>query len=585
MDKSVRSKIENKRRVYQQSDSTDLSKQAATRELKIEILQARKNYKVRLESQMAANKLGSAWSSMKSIIGQNSSKHDNLITLGGYNSDLELANALNGFYNRFDTFAFSGEIQDLRHNLEDSQHFCINQRDVERAFLSVKVNKSCGPDNICGRVLKFCAKELSPVFHHIFNMSLRVQHVPSVWKDAMIVPVPKVSCPKILNDFRPVALTSVLMKILERFVKCEILRTSECLLDPMQFAYRSKRGVEDATVTLIHLLMKHLEGKGTHARVLFVDFSSAFNTIQPHVLVNRLAEQFKLSNNLGGWILDFLTNRTQRVRIKNSLSVQVTSSTGSPQGCVLSPLLFILYTNMCQSNWENRVILKYADDTVIVSLLKNGETGHGPVITDFVEWCEESQLHLNVLKTKDMVIDFRRNVNTHEVTTIKGQAVECVQSYKYLGTIIDSKLSFEGNCEAVCKKGHQRMFFLRKLCKFHIDKTLLILFYRAYIESVLSFTLVSWYGNLSVKNRNSMNQIVKWASKLIGEPLLTPALLYTRQVQRMGVSVTGDRHHPLYNEFQLLPSNRRYRVPHCTTKRFKNSFVPAVINHMNKLKA
>lgn len=79
-------------------------------------------------------------------------------------------------------------------------------------------------------------------------------------------------------------------------MRSEILRTTECLLGPMQFSYRSKRGVEDATVSLIHSLVKHLEGKGSHAR--FVDFPSAFKTIQSHVLVNRLLEQFKLSNKL-----------------------------------------------------------------------------------------------------------------------------------------------------------------------------------------------------------------------------------------------------------------------------------------------
>ncbi len=87
-------------------------------------------------------------------------------------------------------------------------------------------------------------------------MSLRVQHVPSVWKDTVVVPVPKLGCPKMLNDLRPVALTSVVMKIFERFVKDEILRSTESFLDPMQFAYRPKRGVEDATVTLLHLLCK-----------------------------------------------------------------------------------------------------------------------------------------------------------------------------------------------------------------------------------------------------------------------------------------------------------------------------------------
>ncbi len=90
----------------------------------------------------------------------------------------------------------------------------------------------------------------------------------------------------------------------------------------MQFAYRPKRGVVDATVTLLHLLIRHLEGKRTVWRIVFVEFSSAFNTIQPRVLIGRILEQLKLSYNLLGWILDFLTNRTQRVNINNTFSGQ-----------------------------------------------------------------------------------------------------------------------------------------------------------------------------------------------------------------------------------------------------------------------
>lgn len=197
----------------------------------------------------------------------------------------------------------------------DDRHFNIDLQDVVKAFNSVHVNKSPGPDNICGRLLKSCSKALSPVFHGLYNKSLQKQHVPNLWKDAVVIPVPKCSGPKTINDFRPVALTSVLMKIFEKLVRSEILRQTEHALDPLQFAYRPHRGVEDATVTLLNLLFRHLDGNGTHSRLLFVDFSSAFNTIQPHILTRRLLEQFDLSNNLVGWILDSLTNRTQRVRV------------------------------------------------------------------------------------------------------------------------------------------------------------------------------------------------------------------------------------------------------------------------------
>ena len=95
-------------------------------------------------------------------------------------------------------------------------------------------------------------------------------------------------------------------------------------------------------------------------------YSFFLNLRPPHV---RLLEQFDLMKNLVGWVLDFLTNRTQRVRVSGVLSDQICSSIGSPQGCVLSPLLFILYTNMGHSSRGDRFILKYADDSVIVSLL------------------------------------------------------------------------------------------------------------------------------------------------------------------------------------------------------------------------
>lgn len=93
---------------------------------------------------------------------------------------------------------------------------------------------------------------------------------------------------------------------------------------------------------------------------------------------------------MDGWILDFLTCRTQRVRVNGQFSDLSVTSTGSPRGCVLSPLLYMLYTNDCCSSFENHPISKFADDTVIVSLLNSTETSHGPVVDYFRKWCQDS---------------------------------------------------------------------------------------------------------------------------------------------------------------------------------------------------
>ena len=185
---------------------------------------------------------------------------------------------------------------------------------------------------------------------------------------------------------------------------------------------------------------------------MFIDFSSAFNTIQPHLLAQKLIHSFKLDLNLVGWIIDFLTDRSQCVRVNDVLSLLLHSSTGSPQGCCLSSLLYILYTNDFRSNHPNRYLIKFADDSVIVSLLEEDEVQHGPVVDDFVSWCDKSFLQLNIAKTKDMIISFRRTPPSPTPTLIKGTEIEVVDSYKYLGVVLDNKLCFEPQVDVLYKK-------------------------------------------------------------------------------------------------------------------------------------
>ncbi|XP_070404011.1 uncharacterized protein [Nothobranchius furzeri] len=145
------------------------------------------------------------------------------------------------------------------------------------------------------------------------------------------------SRPKSPNDLRPVALTSLVMKAMEKIIKEHIVRATEPLMDPLQFAYRTRRGADDAKIFILDSIHKYLELPDSSARLLFVDFSSAFNTLQPHILATKLSSQFHLDDQLTLWILDFLTNRTQKVWVNNCLSGLRSTSTGSPQGCVLSP--------------------------------------------------------------------------------------------------------------------------------------------------------------------------------------------------------------------------------------------------------
>ncbi len=116
----------------------------------------------------------------------------------------------------------------------------------------MNVRKAAGPDGITGRVLRSCADQLSGLFTSIFNESLATSVVPTFFKKSVIIPVPKNSKPSCLNDYRPVALTSIDMKVFERILKNHICSSIPATLDPLQFAYRPNMSTDDAISQVLH---------------------------------------------------------------------------------------------------------------------------------------------------------------------------------------------------------------------------------------------------------------------------------------------------------------------------------------------
>ncbi|KAK3509262.1 hypothetical protein QTP70_027038 [Hemibagrus guttatus] len=154
-----------------------------------------------------------------------------------------------------------------------------------------------------------------------------------------------------LNDYRPVALTSVVMKSFEHLVLSYLKDITDPLLDPLWFTYSANRSVDDAVNMALHFIFQHLDSPGSYARILFVDFSSAFNTIVPALLRDKLF-QLNVPDSMRSWITDILTDSRQFMRLGTHVSDFQHTSTGSPQGSVLSLLLFSLYTNGCTSGHQ-----------------------------------------------------------------------------------------------------------------------------------------------------------------------------------------------------------------------------------------
>ncbi|TWW64024.1 putative RNA-directed DNA polymerase from transposon BS [Takifugu flavidus] len=376
-----------KKKAFRNKDREEMKE--AQREVKRYLKEAKNTYRKKVEKKLADNNMRDVWEGVRTITDHKAK------TEGG---GVERANDLNQFFNR-----------------------------------------------VCPRLLQTCAAELGEPLQRVFNLSLELGKVPTLWKTSCIIPVPKKNRPSELNDFRPVALTSHLMKTLERLFLNLLRPQVQHAEDSLQFAYRDKVGVEDAIIYLLHRVHSHLDkGSGT-ARILFLDFSSAFNTIQPLVLQDKLL-QMRVDPCLVAWISSYLTDRPQFVRMKDITSDTVVSSIGAPQGTVLSPILFTLYTSDFCYNSEMCHIQKFADDTAIVGCIRdNEEEEYRCLVRDFVAWCHNNGLQLNTSKTKELVIDFGRDRPRPRPVQIGTEEVEGVQTYKYLGLWLDNRLDWTSN--------------------------------------------------------------------------------------------------------------------------------------------
>ncbi len=369
-------------------------------------------------------------------------------------STIPLLNELNAFFARFE--AQNSTTAQKTPPPPGDQVMTLSPDSMRRSLSRINARKSPGPDNIPGHVLRDCAVELTDVFTAIFNISLSQAVVPTCVKATTIIPVPKKSSPSCFNDYRPVALTPILMKCFERLVMQHIKSVLPPSLDPFQFAYRSNRSTDDAIATALHPALTHLDKTDTYVRLLFIDFSSAFNTIIPQQLIHKLV-QLGLNTSLCNWLLDFLTGRPQAVRVGSNTSSTITLNTGAPQGCVLSPLLFTLLTHSLTSN----LFIKFADDTTVVGLINNrDETNYRSEVSHLAGWCSDNNLSLNVWRRRRRLSLTSGECTLHAPLTINGATVERVSSTKFLGVHITEGLSWTNNTAALAKKSQQRLLFI-----------------------------------------------------------------------------------------------------------------------------
>ena len=221
------------------------------------------------------------------------------------------------------------------------EELIIEPYSVESKLANISIFKSPGPDQIPNWFLRVFSAYLAEPVCCIFNTSLRTGIFPQLWKQANVIPVPKVQPPgSIETDLCPISLTPTLSKLLESYVGNWIMNRVLPKLNSKQFGAIKGQSITHALVDMLDMWLKALD-QSQLARVVFVDFSKAFDRVDHAVVINNLIE-LAIPGSVVKWFASFLTNRQQRVKLANNLSSWLTLKGGMPQGSWLGPLTFII---------------------------------------------------------------------------------------------------------------------------------------------------------------------------------------------------------------------------------------------------
>ncbi|KAK1792044.1 hypothetical protein P4O66_001826 [Electrophorus voltai] len=284
------------------------------------------------------------------------------------------------------------------------------------------------------------------------------------------------------------------------------------------------------------------------------------------------------------WISNRLTDRPQSVRVGNCVSSTLTLSTGAPQGCVLSPLLYSLYTYDCTATSSSIIIVKFADDTVVMGLISdNDERAYLEEIKHLENWCQENNLLINVSKTKELIVDCSKKQERHyQPVRISGTTVERVDSFRYLGVHISQDLSWSRHTNSLAKKARQRLYHLRCLRDFRLPSKVLRNVYTCTIESILTGNITVWFGNSTKQDRQALQRVVRSAERITHTELPVLQTIYYKQCQTKARRIVKDPTHPNNRLFSLLRSGKCFHSLMTKAEKLKRSFFPQAIQALNQ---
>ena len=341
----------------------------------------------------------------------------------------------------------------------------------------ITTTKSSAYKELSSRLFKDAFMILIKELTYLYNLCFQTGIFPTEWGLAEVTPIPKVGNLRQVKNWRPISQIKLPGKLLERIVHQQLSSHFEQILDENQHGFGNRRSTGTAIFDVLQEIFQNWNEKA-YSSCIFIDYSKAFDTIDHNILLKKL-KIYWLDENSLKFLTSYLENRYQRININTLTSSYSKLRCGVPQGSIIGPLLFIIYTNDIFSELnENEKMYMYADDTLLVNKGRDEETAVQNLQSCFdkiVAWCNINRLTLNEDKTKHLCITNRKQTNAFRITT-ENSHLGNVDTYDYLGFSVDRKLNMNSHIDKVIKKVGFKLHTLTLMRRFITMKTALLMY-------------------------------------------------------------------------------------------------------------
>lgn len=411
-------------------------------------------------------------------------------------------------------------------NCTEPYNSLISMDELNHSLKSSKPS-AVGPDGLHIFMLQHAPERAKITLLHIFNHIWTSNTFPDHWKIAEVIPILKQNKnPMLVDNYRPISLTSVLGKILEKIINNRLNweLDSRNLLSAKQCGFRAGRSTTDQ-ILFIHNAAKEAFSKHQHLLAVFFDCKKAFDMAWACTVLVALHE-WGFRGHLPLFIANFLANRQFYVRLGQTTSPHFRLCNGVPQGSVLSPTLFNIAINSLTHQIEQPIQgALFADDLAVFvpcSDVSLGETVLQEGIDRLLIWADRNGFQFSTEKTVAMHLCRRYRCN-HECQLHIGEIpLTTVSSTRYLGVIFDEKLSYKEHISNLKLSCNRKMNLLKKLSHstYGSDRKTMLRIYHAIIKSKIDYACQA-YADTSTKNIKALDAIHHTAIRLATGALRT----------------------------------------------------------------